>query len=203
MFKAINLIQSNKILKAAFSTKIKKVGMVGLGLMGHGIAQAAATAGYEVVAMDMKKNAVEDGIKKIDQSVAKVFGKMVKKDKLSSSEAEDKKVQVMSRIYGTTEMNDLKDCDLVIEAIIENVDIKTDFYKKLGSLVKKDGILASNTSSLPIQVMADPSARPDKMVGLHFFNPVQMMKLVEVIRTDQTDPKGLFLKCCLHIYMKT
>lgn len=97
----------------------------------------------------------------------------------------------MGRIQPSTSMNDLADCDLVIEAIVENVDIKKSFYENLGEIVKPSGILASNTSSLPIQLMAEASKRPSQVIGLHFFNPVQLMKLVEIVSTDITDPQVL------------
>lgn len=164
------------------------MGMVGLGLMGHGIAQSAATAGYDVVAVDMNDQALDTGMQRIEKSMQKMLNKSVEKGKLDQSTADQKFKDTFGRIQPTTNLNDLADCDLVIEAIVEDMTIKTPFYKQLGEIVKPEGIFASNTSSLPIHLMAEPSGRPERTVGLHFFNPVQMMKLVEVIRTDKTDP---------------
>lgn len=175
----------------AFSSdaiEFKKVGMVGLGLMGHGIAQTAATAGFEVVALDMNQQGLDAGMKRIADSLGKIQARNVKKGVISEEDAKATVEATLARITPTTKTEDLADCDLVIEAIVENVAVKKEFYAKLGSIVKPSGIFASNTSSLAISDFAGSSGRPEKVVGLHFFNPVQLMKLVEVVRTDATDP---------------
>ncbi|TYZ65716.1 hypothetical protein PybrP1_007394 [[Pythium] brassicae (nom. inval.)] len=167
--------------------EIKKVGMVGLGLMGHGIAQTAAQAGFQVVALDMHEAGLEAGMKRIEGSLAKLVGRAVKKGALSEDAAQAQVRDTLARITPTTDQQALADCDLVIEAIVENVDVKKDFYANLGRLVKPSAIFASNTSSLAISDFAGASGRAAQVVGLHFFNPVQLMKLVEVVRTDATD----------------
>jgi 3-hydroxyacyl-CoA dehydrogenase len=166
---------------------IKKVGMVGLGLMGHGIAQTAAAAGFQVVALDTSDKALDAGMKRIQDSLGKVAARGVKKGTLTEDAANAQVRDTLARISPTTATKDLADCDLVIEAIVENVDVKKEFYANLGQLVKPSAILASNTSSLAISDFAGASGRADKVVGIHFFNPVQIMKLVEVVRTDATD----------------
>eukprot|EP00164_Ancoracysta_twista_P005485 GFYU01007525.1.p1 GENE.GFYU01007525.1~~GFYU01007525.1.p1 ORF type:complete len:327 (+),score=112.18 GFYU01007525.1:29-982(+) len=173
--------------------KISKVGVIGLGLMGHGIAQVSAAAGYEVVALDNQAG-LDAGMKRIEGSVNKVYAKQVHKEKISQDEADKKIADTMGRLSTTVDRSGLADCDLIVEAIVEDVDIKNELYADLGNLCKPETILASNTSSLPIHVMATASGRPDKTVGLHFFNPVQLMGLVEVVRTDKTD-QGVFDAC--------
>ena len=157
---------------------LKKVGVIGCGLMGHGIAQVAAQAGYDVVVREAEQGALDKGLARVKKSLAK----LVEKEKLSAEQAEE----AGNRLSGTLELADLADCDLVVEAIIEDLDIKRALYKELGALCKPETILASNTSSFPIAEMGAASGRPDRMVGLHFFNPVQLMKLVEVVRTPET-----------------
>eukprot|EP00512_Aurantiochytrium_limacinum_P012296 CAMPEP_0171571872 /NCGR_PEP_ID=MMETSP0961-20121227/3763_1 /TAXON_ID=87120 /ORGANISM="Aurantiochytrium limacinum, Strain ATCCMYA-1381" /LENGTH=220 /DNA_ID=CAMNT_0012126565 /DNA_START=1163 /DNA_END=1826 /DNA_ORIENTATION=- len=144
-----------------------KVGVVGLGLMGHGIAQLAADkAGFQVVALDTNPQAMEKGLKAIENSLGKVYAKKLKD--ADSSEVEKKVKSVMSQIHGTSDVNDLKGCEIVVEAIIENLEIKKKFYKQLGEVCDKDTILASNTSSFPIGHLADASGRPDKVVGVSY-----------------------------------
>ncbi|CAI5740895.1 unnamed protein product [Peronospora farinosa] len=169
--------------------KIQKVGMVGLGLMGHGIAQTAATAGFDVVALDANSKGLQSGMKRIEMSLSKLRGRDVKKGTITQQQADDQIAAALARITPTTELDGLTDCDLVIEAIVENVDVKKKFYADLGKVAKPTAILASNTSSLAISDFAGSSGRAPQVVGLHFFNPVQLMKLVEVVRTDVTDPK--------------
>ena len=166
----------------------KTVGVVGLGLMGHGVAQVTAQAGYNVLAIEAQPAALDTGLKRIQGSLQKVIAKDVTKGKYKS-EAEGKAAydEIMSRIKTTTDLKEAKDCDLIIEAIAENMDLKINFYKNLGPIIKKECVFASNTSSLQITEMAIASGRPDKFVGLHFFNPVQIMKLVEVIKTEKTN----------------
>jgi len=167
--------------------KINKVGVVGCGLMGHGIVQVAAQGGCEVVALESDAGALEKGLSRVDKSLAKLASKNVEKGKMDEAAAEAWVKEVRGRIHGSTEKQDLADCDLVVEAIIENLDVKKSLFSELGGIVKADGIFASNTSSFPIGEMASASGRPSRFVGLHFFNPVQLMRLVEVVRTDETD----------------
>ncbi|RYG64822.1 3-hydroxybutyryl-CoA dehydrogenase [archaeon] len=176
--------------------------------MGHGIAQVAAQSGFQVVAVETKQEALDAGMKRygitysiltsnivfpllhfrISGSLSKVIAKDVKTGKIKSEvEGQQKQKEVMERIYPSVHLADVKDCDVIVEAIIEIEQLKIDFYKNLGKLAKKDAIFASNTSSLPITNMAVASGRANQFVGLHFFNPVQIMKLVEVIRTEHTD----------------
>jgi 3-hydroxyacyl-CoA dehydrogenase len=164
---------------------VNKVAVIGLGLMGHGVAQMAAAAGYDVVGVETKQEALDVGMKRIEGSLAKVAQRAVKK---GGDEAAANKVmaETLARIQPTTDLKDIYDVDIVVEAIVENMDVKLKFYDNLKDKVQPNAIFASNTSSLQCTKMAEISERGDKFVGLHFFNPVQMMKLVEVIRTDHT-----------------
>eukprot|EP00515_Schizochytrium_aggregatum_P018331 CAMPEP_0202104982 /NCGR_PEP_ID=MMETSP0965-20130614/5776_1 /ASSEMBLY_ACC=CAM_ASM_000507 /TAXON_ID=4773 /ORGANISM="Schizochytrium aggregatum, Strain ATCC28209" /LENGTH=374 /DNA_ID=CAMNT_0048673857 /DNA_START=12 /DNA_END=1133 /DNA_ORIENTATION=+ len=169
-----------------------KIGVVGMGLMGHGIAQLAAdVAKYNVVAVDVNKEAMDKGVQAIESSLTKVYGKKLKGEDDADSKVKAKVDEIMSRVEGTTDVNALKDCDIVVEAIIENLEIKKKFYKQLGEICQPDTILASNTSSFPIGHLADASGRPDKVVGLHFFNPVQLMNLCEVVKADKTSSETM------------
>ena len=169
------------------AASFKKVGVVGLGLMGHGVAQVAAMAGYEVVGIEMQQTALDTGIKRIESSLGKVVKRNVTKGVYDEAAGAKEMADVMGRITASTDVKSLNDCDLIIEAIAENMDLKLNFYKNLSTVVtNKDCVFASNTSSLQITAMAEISGRPEKFVGLHFFNPVQIMKLVEVIRTKHT-----------------
>lgn len=165
---------------------IKKVGVVGCGLMGHGIVQVAAQGGFEVVALETEAKFLDSGLARIDKSLAKLSEKLVKDGKMSADQAQASSVATRARITGSLNKADLADCDLVIEAIVENLDVKKALFAELGKLCKPTTIFASNTSSFPIAEMGDASGRPERMVGLHFFNPVQLMKLVEVVRTPKT-----------------
>jgi 3-hydroxybutyryl-CoA dehydrogenase len=159
--------------------EIKTIGVLGAGAMGSGIAQIAAQAGFNVILRDIEDRFVEGGIKNID----KFLSKSVEKGKMS---ADDKKA-VMGRIKGTTKMTDFKDADFVIEVIIEVMDVKKKAFAELDTIVKPGVIIASNTSSMSITEIASATKRPEKVVGMHFFNPVPLMKLVEVIRGVKTD----------------
>jgi 3-hydroxybutyryl-CoA dehydrogenase len=161
---------------------IKKVGILGCGLMGSGIAQVSAQAGFETVVREVEQPLVDRGFAGIQKSL----GKFVEKGKLS---AEDRDA-CLGRLKGTTKLEDLADCDLVIEAVVENVELKREVYRALDAIVKKDAIFASNTSSLTITELSMATARPKQFVGLHFFNPVPMMKLVEVVRTILTSDES-------------
>ncbi len=158
------------------------IGIVGAGTMGNGIAQIAARAGYEVVMCDIKQEFVDRGI----QAVGKSLDRFVKKEEIT----EDEKNNILGKIKPTTDMEDLKDCFIVIEAATENFEIKKEIFTQLDRITSADCLLASNTSSISITKIAAVTAKPDKVIGMHFFNPVPLMKLVEVIRgiatTDET-----------------
>jgi 3-hydroxyacyl-CoA dehydrogenase len=168
---------------------IKKVGVIGCGLMGHGIVQVAAQGGYSVVAVESDAGALQKGLARIEKSLAKLAEKAIEKGK-PAEQAQAEAKATFARIQGTTNKADLKDADLVIEAIVENLEVKNKLFAELNGIVQKSAIFASNTSSFPIGEMGRASGRPDRMVGLHFFNPVQLMKLVEVVRADATSPES-------------
>lgn len=153
---------------------IKKIGVVGAGTMGNGIAQLAAVVGCDVIMRDIDMKYVENGLANID----KFLSKSVAKGKMEQAQ----KDAAISRIKGTTEMSDLGDVDFVIEAVIENLDLKKKVYAELDEVTRPDVILATNTSSMSITEIANATKKPDKVVGMHFFNPVPLMRLVEVIR---------------------
>lgn len=157
--------------------EIKKVGIVGLGLMGHGVAQVTAQAGYQVLGIESNSQALTIGSQRIEQSLKKMITKDVKNKKLTENEGNQTFGEVMNRIRLTTDINDAYDCDLIIEAIIENMDVKLKFYQDIAKKIKPDAIFASNTSSLQITNMALASQRPKNFVGLHFFNPGRLYLL--------------------------
>lgn len=157
---------------------IKKVGIIGFGQMGSGIGQVAAANDYQVVAVEVTDDAFQIGMKYINKSLSK----QLEKGKIDEAFKE----KVLGNITGSTDMNDLADCDIICEAVIENMDIKKELFAKLDGIVKEDAIFASNTSSLSIGDMASVTNRRDKFVGLHFFNPVPIMKLCEVVKTLDT-----------------
>ncbi|MBK8178012.1 MAG: 3-hydroxybutyryl-CoA dehydrogenase [Planctomycetes bacterium] len=165
---------------------IKKVGVIGCGLMGHGIVQVAAGGGSTVVALESEQRFLDAGLARIDKSLSKLAEKEVEKGKQTAENAKAWVAAVRGRISGTLDRKALADCDLVVEAIVEDLPTKLSLFKELGSICKPSTILASNTSSFPIAEMAEASGRPERVVGLHFFNPVQLMKLVEVVRTPKT-----------------
>lgn len=150
------------------------IGVIGAGTMGNGIAQTAAASGYDVVMCDVKEEFVERG----RSTIAKSLDRFVKKETLT----EEQKGEILGRIKTTTSLGDLKDCFLVVEAATENFDIKKQLFEQLDELTNADCILASNTSSISITKIAAVTRRPDKVIGMHFMNPVPLMKLVEVIR---------------------
>jgi 3-hydroxybutyryl-CoA dehydrogenase len=162
--------------------QIKTVGVLGCGLMGAGIAQVSAAAGYTTLVREVEEPFLKKGLGRIEQFLAGG----VEKGKLSA----DDKDKTLRNLSGTTKLEDLKDCDIIIEAIVENIDEKAKSYTILESFVGSDTIICSNTSSLCITELASKTTRPDRFAGLHFFNPVPIMKLVEVIRglttSDQT-----------------
>lgn len=158
---------------------IETVGVVGAGTMGSGIAQVAAQSGYDVVMRDIKAEFVEDGFDTIEDSL----DRFVSKDKLSEDEAE----ATTDRIAGTTDLADLADCDVVIEAAVEDMEIKQDIFADLDEAVPEDVVLATNTSTLSITTIASATDREQQVVGLHFMNPVPVMKGVEVVVGEKTD----------------
>ena len=152
----------------------KTIGVIGAGTMGNGIAQTAAAAGFDVVMCDVKAEYVERGIANISKSL----DRFVKKETIT----EDQKGKILDRISSTTLLDNLADCSLIVEAATENFDIKRQIFEKLDELCGPETILSSNTSSISITKIAGVTKRPDKVIGMHFFNPVPLMKLVEVIR---------------------
>jgi len=159
-------------------TDIKQVGVLGCGLMGSGIAQVAAVAGYPTVVREVAEPPLAKGKAGIEKSLAK----FVEKDKLEAA-ARD---AALARLTFTTDMAALKDCDIIIEAVTEDLELKNSMWQELDSLCPATTIFASNTSSLTIAAMAAATSRADRFVGMHFFNPVPLMKLVEVVRTVTT-----------------
>ena len=166
---------------------IQNVGVVGCGLMGSGIAQISAQAGMNVVVREMNEELCAKGKGRIE----KFLGKAVEKGKLSEADRD----AIMGRITFTTNVADLKDCDLVVEAIVENLDAKKELFAALDELCPEHTIFASNTSSLAVGDMAAATKRPQNFVGLHFFNPVPLMKLVEVVRTLDTSDEVFDAAC--------
>jgi len=156
---------------------IKKVGVLGCGLMGSGIAQVSAMAGLDVTVLEVEQRFLDKGFAGIEKSLAKFAEKGTIKETPQA---------VRARLKGTTHQQDLADCDIVIEAVIENLEEKKKMYSALDAIVKKDAIFASNTSSISITELLTATKRPERFIGLHFFNPVPLMKLVEVVRTIAT-----------------
>ena len=161
------------------------IGVIGAGTMGNGIAQTAAGSGLDVVLCDIDQAFLDRGM----QNIGKSLDRFVKKETIT----EDQKSEILGRIKTTTSLDDLKDCSLIVEAATENFDIKKQIFEKLDSIASPDAILSSNTSSISITKIAAVTKRPEKVIGMHFFNPVPLMKLVEVIRgiatSDETYAK--------------
>ena len=155
-----------------------KIAIIGAGTMGNGIAQVCAMAGHQVVMRDIEQKFVDSGLARIEKSLSK----FAEKGKITDAEMKD----AVSRIQGTLDLSDCKDADFVIEAVIENMDLKKDVFRELDALMHKDVILATNTSSLSVTELAAVTSRPDKVIGMHFMNPVPLMKLVEIIRALTT-----------------
>ncbi len=153
---------------------MKKIAVIGAGTMGVGIAQVLAQGEYQVILNTLKEESVENGLKTIEKNLER----LVKKEKIS----EEEKSTILNRVKGTIDIKDISDCDLVIEAAIENMEIKKKIFKELDEVCKEGTILATNTSSLSITEIGLATNRPHKVIGMHFFNPVPMMKLVEVIK---------------------
>jgi 3-hydroxybutyryl-CoA dehydrogenase len=161
---------------------IKTVGVVGCGLMGAGIAQVAAEAGYPVVVREVTDELLKKGLGRIESFLKKG----VDKGKVTAARMQE----VLGRLKGTTDLGELGACDFVIEAVVENLELKRQVYQALDAACPAHTIFASNTSSLSITEMAAATKRPDRFVGLHFFNPVPLMKLVEVVRSPLTAPEA-------------
>ncbi|HEY6264351.1 MAG TPA: 3-hydroxybutyryl-CoA dehydrogenase [Candidatus Acidoferrum sp.] len=159
---------------------IQKVGVVGCGLMGSGIAQVAAASGFNTVVREVSAELLDKGLKSIDKNLSRLTEK--------GTITEAVKNEIRGRLKGTTKVEDLKDCDVIVEAIIEQLPAKRELFSALDALCPATTIFASNTSSLTITEIATATRRPQRFVGLHFFNPVPVMKLVEVVRTIATEP---------------
>lgn len=164
-----------------------KLAVIGAGQMGNGIAQVAAQAGYAVVMRDVEDRFVEKGL----ATICKNLDRGVEKGRLKSEERD----AVLARISGTTDLKKCADAELVVEAVVENLDVKRKLFQELGALCPPSTVLASNTSSIPITLLAVASGRPDRFAGMHFFNPVPVMKLVELIRGEETsDATAAYIK---------
>ena len=157
---------------------ISKVGVVGCGIMGHGISQICAQAGWDVVVAELDQAALDKGMAKIE----KQLGRAVEKGRMEQSEAD----AVLGRITPTLDYADLADSDLLIEAITEDLGRKVEMWGQLDGILKEDAYLATNTSSRPVSTQAEATKRPERMIGLHFFNPPQVMPLVEVVRAEKS-----------------
>lgn len=167
--------------------EIRKVGVAGCGLMGSGIAQVSARSGFETVVREVNREALDGGM----DSIRKRLDRLVSKEKLGEAERDE----VLDRLTGTVELADLADCDIIVEAIVEDLDAKIDLFGQLEELCGAATIFASNTSSLTITEMAVATGRPERFLGLHFFNPVPVMRLVEVVRTGATSDEAFRAAC--------
>jgi 3-hydroxybutyryl-CoA dehydrogenase len=165
-------------LRFDITMAIQNIAVLGAGQMGNGITQVAAAAGYNVMMIDIQQEYVDKGLATIERSL----GKLVSKERMSQEDAD----ATLARISLSTDRADCADCDLVVEAVPEIVDLKTSIFAELDSICKPETILASNTSSISISTIADATNRPDKVIGMHFMNPVPIMKLVEVINGNKT-----------------
>ena len=183
---------------------IERVGVLGCGLMGHGIAQICADAGWDVVVREVDQGRLDSGLGKIEKQLARA----VEKGRREQGDAD----AVRARITGTLEYGDLADCDLAIEAIVENLDRKLEMWREVDGVVKKDAFFATNTSSLPVVNQAVATSRPERFLGMHFFNPAQLMPLLEVVQTVTTGEEALRTgfevgeklgKTCVHARDKT
>ncbi len=157
---------------------MEKIAVIGAGQMGNGIAQVAASAGYDVLMVDIRQDFVDKGLSTIEKSLSK----LVSKERMTQSDAND----TIARISTSIDRNDCRDADLVVEAVPEVLDLKTSIFAELDRICKPECILASNTSSISISTIANSTTRPDKVIGMHFMNPVPIMKLVEIINGDKT-----------------
>ena len=158
---------------------VERVGVVGAGTMGSGIAQVAAVTGYDVVMRDIETEYVASGFETIEDSL----GRRIQSGTITESEAD----AAQARIEGTTDLEDLADCDIVVEAALEDIDVKRDIFSDLDEVIDEDTVLATNTSTLSITTIAAATERPESILGLHFMNPVPVMKGVEVVNGEKTD----------------
>ena len=163
--------------------QIKTVGVLGAGLMGHGIAQVAAQSGYQVVVREVDDATLGKGVGKIESQLSRA----VQREKMTREHADE----VLARITGTVNYRDLQDCDLVIEAITESLPLKLEMWREVDEIVKPQAVFATNTSSLPVIDQAAVTSRPSQFVGMHYFNPPQVMKLVEVVRAVTSSDEAL------------
>jgi len=161
---------------------IKKVGVLGCGLMGSGIAQVSATAGFDVTVLEVEQKYLDKGFAGIEKSLSKFAERPPEKGGITAQQ----KQEILGRLKRTTNEKDLADCDIVIEAIIESVPEKKKMYSSIDNIVKNDAIFATNTSSISVTELLSATRRPERFIGLHFFNPVPLMKLVEVVKTIAT-----------------
>jgi 3-hydroxybutyryl-CoA dehydrogenase len=164
---------------------VQRIGVVGAGTMGSGIAQVCATAGYDVAMRDVKTEFIERGFDSIESSLSR----FVDKGTLTREEAD----AATERIEGTTDLDDLADCDLVVEAAVEEMDVKREIFAELDALLDADVVLATNTSTLSITTIASATETPERVVGIHFMNPVPVMRGVEVVVGEKTDPAAVDL----------
>ena len=162
---------------------VKKVGVIGCGIMGSGIVEVCAKAGAEVTFVEVDDERVEQGRSRIEKSL----GKAVDRGKLPAEDRDD----ILGRVHGTTEVEEVGDSDLVIEAVTEDRETKLELFRTLDRITRDDVVLATNTSSLPIALMAGVTSRPDKVLGMHFFNPPPVMKLLELVRSLTTSEETL------------
>ncbi len=169
--------------------EIKKVGVIGAGIMGNGIAHVFALKGYDVLLSDVS----EEILQKALGIISKNMDRQIKKEIIKPEDKEN----ALKRIKTTTQLSEFKDCDMVIEAVIEDAKIKTEVFQKLNEIVKSDAIFASNTSSISITFLAAHAKRPEKFIGMHFFNPVPVMKLVEMVRGERTSDEIVKLALAL------
>src|ERR1043165_2759781 len=165
--------------------EIKKVGMRGCGLMGSGIAQVSAMAGFATTVLEVDQKYLDKGFAGIEKSLRKFAERPPDKGGISQRQRE----QTLARLKGATRKEELADCDIVIEAIIESVPQKKEMYAALDGIVRKDAIFASNTSSISITELMTATKRPERFIGLHFFNPVPLMRSIEVVRTIASAPE--------------
>lgn len=176
--KASQSLEGEKFKSKRYFTGVKKVGVVGFGSMGRGIVQVAAESGFEVVVREVNPDLLEKGIGFIE----KMLTAKLEKGKIRESE----KKEIMERIKGTPDISGLRESDIVIEAIFEKMDLKKEIFSQIDNILKPEAILTTNTSCLSVTEISSATKRPDRVCGLHFFNPVPLMKLVEVIRTEMT-----------------
>jgi len=158
--------------------EIRRIGVMGAGVMGAGIAEVAALTGHEVVMRDIEESLVEKGLKRVKSSLSKA----VERGKIEERDAE----ATLARIKGTVNLSDVAESDIIIEAVFENLEVKSSLFKELGGILPAEVVIATNTSSISITELASHTDRPDRFIGMHFFNPVPVMKLVEVIRGLET-----------------